>query len=85
MLFEQVGLEAGSLSSWLHEGLFKVRVAVALRLAVILHRMWQDGQRFQVRSDGGGSSVEQNKRPVPRSAERSPAGTRVVVRSPIYL
>ena len=52
----RVGLEAGPLSPWLYAGLVeaalpaimqKAVVAVARKLAIVLHRMWRDGTDFR--------------------------------------
>jgi transposase len=39
--FKRIGLEAGPLSQWLFSAL-----ALARRLAVIMHRIWVDGTEF---------------------------------------
>src|SRR5262249_41252837 len=39
----RIGLEAGPLSQWLYAGM---RVALARKLAVVLHRMLADGTNF---------------------------------------
>ena len=53
--FKRIGLEAGPLSQWLfsamkiarQRGIKKAIVALARRLAVIMHRIWVDGTEFR--------------------------------------
>jgi transposase len=52
-------VKGGGLKSWAmrlarRAGMMKAKVALARRLAVILHRMWVDGSRFAMTAEAAG-------------------------------
>jgi hypothetical protein len=64
-------------------GLRKVKVAVARKLAVVLHRMWVDGTEFNWSTTKLPRSAHKGDHRVPavRAGKDVPAGTAAVVRS----
>jgi hypothetical protein len=84
-----------SLGMWVakRSGLHEAKIAVARKLAVILHRMWIDGTSFQttfpVVIEGGYPSAHKCRTISPRSrlqaGDNVPAGMMAVVRSPLAL
>ena len=67
-------------------GLRKAKVAVARKLAVILHRMWIDGTDFQWSSKDAADQPVQRRTSSRRPAGANvPAGTLALVRSPLAL
>ena len=66
-------------------GLRKAKVAVARKLAVILHRMWIEGTEFKWSSKEVTASARTSRIPADQREPNVPAGTLALVRSPLAL
>ncbi len=53
-----VGLRAWGMNVAKRRGMARARVAVARKLAVILHRMWSDGSEFRLGKEPGQQAAE---------------------------